>query len=187
MNYCSNCGALVKFQEVEGDDRMRHYCKSCDTIHYQNPNIVTGCLPTWEDKVLLCKRAIPPRIGYWNVPGGYLENGETVEEGAIREVWEEAEAKVVDLKLLTLFSISRINQIYMHFLAPLEKLDYKAGQESLEVALFTEKEIPWEEIAFTSSIFTLQAYFLNRKKKIHQLYSSNYLAFEEIRKNGGLK
>lgn len=162
MNFCSNCGKAVTFQAVEGDTKMRYVCNSCETIHYQNPNVVVGCLPIWEDKVLLAKRSIEPRIGFWNVPGGYLENGETVAQGAVREVFEEACIKVEVIQLLTVFSIPHINQVYMHFLAQMPDLKFSPGIESLEVELFEEDTIPWEDIAFHSSVFTLKSYFKNR-------------------------
>jgi ADP-ribose pyrophosphatase YjhB (NUDIX family) len=133
-------------------------------IHYQNPNVVAGCLPIWQDKVLLCRRAIEPRKGFWNVPGGYLENGETVEDGAMREVWEEAIAKVSILSLHLVYSIPQLNQVYMHFLAELSEPIFDVGEESLEVKLFSESEIPWDEIAFSSSTKTLEYYFEDRKK-----------------------
>ena len=171
MNFCSNCGSnQLVFEIPKGDNRARFVCHNCQTIHYTNPKIVAGCLPIWEDKVLLAKRAIEPRLGFWNVPSGYMENGETVEEGAKREVWEETEAQVVDLQLHAIFSIPHINQVYIHFLGNLKSLDYGIGEESLEVQLFTEAEIPWEEIAFASSIFTLKRYFKDRQagtRKVH--------------------
>lgn len=171
MNYCSNCGSAdLEFTVPNGDNRKRFICKNCGTIHYSNPKIVTGCLPIWEDKVLLCKRAIEPRKGFWNVPGGYMENGESVEEGAIREVWEEAGAKVKIIGMHTLFSIPRINQVYIHFLGLLENLDYSVGEESLEVELFLEQTIPWDDIAFHSSTYTLKQYFEDRKNGIQQLH-----------------
>lgn len=164
MNYCSHCGSdLLVFDIPAGDNRQRYICKNCDTIHYANPKVVAGCLPIWEDKVLLCRRAIEPRLGFWNIPAGYLENGETVEQGALREVWEEAEASVHILGVLTLFSIPHINQVYIHFLGQMQNLDYGIGIESLEVALFTEDEIPWSDIAFKSSEFALRRYFQDRK------------------------
>jgi ADP-ribose pyrophosphatase YjhB (NUDIX family) len=165
MNYCSHCGAPGPVFEIpEGDNRPRFICKSCDTIHYSNPNIVAGCLPVWEGKVLLCRRAIAPRVGYWNVPSGYLENGETVEEGAIREVWEEAEAEVAIRGVHSLYSLPQLNQIYIHFLADLKDGQYGVGPESSETQLFSEEEIPWEEIAFTSSVFTLKKFFADRRE-----------------------
>lgn len=174
MNYCSNCGSKVTFQEVEGDTKMRYVCNTCNTIHYQNPNVVVGCLPVWEDQVLLCKRAIEPRLGYWNVPGGYLENGESVEEGAMREVFEEACIKVEVIGLLSVFSIPHINQVYMHFLAKMPDLRFAPGIESLEVELFKEEDIPWDEIAFSSSVFSLRSYFQNRLDGVHKVHVSTF-------------
>ncbi|MBV6653565.1 MAG: NUDIX hydrolase [Mameliella sp.] len=172
MNFCSNCGSgQLEFKVPDGDNRPRYVCNNCHTIHYSNPKIVAGCLPIWEDKVLLAKRSIAPRKGLWNVPSGYMENGETVEEGAKREVWEEAKAKVDLIGMHTIYSIPHINQVYMHFLGQMQGADaFGVGEESLEVRLFTEEEIPWNEIAFTSSMFSLQRYFSDRKNGGHQLH-----------------
>lgn len=175
MKYCSNCGHQVTLQDVPGDNRKRFVCNNCNTIHYQNPNVVVGCLPVWEDKVLLCRRAIEPRKGFWNVPGGYLENGETVEDGATREVYEEACIQVKIKGLLTIFSIPQINQVYMHFLADLPDLNFSPGEESLEVSLFKEEDIPWNEIAFSSSVFSLKSYFKNRKKGTDEVHVSRFV------------
>ncbi|MCB0566262.1 MAG: NUDIX hydrolase [Phaeodactylibacter sp.] len=165
MNFCSHCGsAQLVFKIPEGDNRPRYICSNCGVIHYSNPKIVTGCLPIWRNRVLLAKRAIEPRKNYWNVPSGYMENGETVEQGAAREVLEETLAKVAGLTLHTVFSIPHINQVYIHFLAELDKPDFGIGEESLEVRLFTEEDIPWKEIAFTSSVFTLKHYFEDLRK-----------------------
>jgi ADP-ribose pyrophosphatase YjhB (NUDIX family) len=171
MNFCSNCGSdQLVFEIPEGDNRSRFVCKNCETIHYSNPKIVTGCLPIWEDKVLLAKRAIEPRLGYWNVPSGYMENGERVEEGAEREVREETLARVEILGIHAIFSIPHINQVYIHFLGQLQDLDFGVGEESLEVALFSEQEIPWKEVAFTSSVFTLRRYFEDVKNQQRQVH-----------------
>lgn len=172
MNFCSHCGSdQIDFKVPNGDNRSRYVCRNCDRIHYTNPKIVAGCLPIWEDKVLLAKRSIAPRQGYWNVPSGYMENGETVEEGALREVREEAKASVKIMGMHTIYSIPHINQVYMHFLGTLEGPNaFGVGEESLEVRLFSEAEIPWEEIAFTSSIFSLKKYFADRKRGAHQLH-----------------
>lgn len=172
MNYCSHCGSdQIDFRVPSGDNRQRFICGHCGRIHYSNPKIVAGCLPVWEDKVLLAKRSIEPRAGYWNIPSGYMENGETVEEGALREVWEETLAKVKLTGLHTIYSIPHINQVYMHFLGNLQgAAAFGVGEESLEVRLFAESEIPWEEIAFTSSVFSLQKFFSDRKRGIHQLH-----------------
>ncbi|MEN0046693.1 MAG: NUDIX hydrolase [Bacteroidota bacterium] len=164
MNFCSNCGSKDLVELIpKGDNRPRIVCQNCDRIHYFNPKIVVGCLPIWEDKVLLCKRAIPPCKGKWNVPAGYLENGETAEEGALREVWEEAEAKVDLIGVLAIYSLPHVSQVYIHFLGKLKSLEFGVGVESLETQLFTEAEIPWQEIAFTSSSFALRQYFADRK------------------------
>ena len=171
MKFCSRCGSSQLAYEIpEGDDRPRWVCRNCQTIHYSNPKIVAGCLPIWEDKVLLCRRAIEPRKGFWNVPSGYLENGETVEEGAVREVWEEALAKVQLRGLHALYSIPQVSQIYLHFLGDLVEGKYGVGPESLETQLFAEEEIPWDEIAFTSSTFTLQHFFADRKKGVREVH-----------------
>jgi ADP-ribose pyrophosphatase YjhB (NUDIX family) len=169
MKYCSNCGyGEPAFEVPLGDSRPRYICHNCDTIHYSNPNVVAGCLCVWEDKVLLCRRAIEPRLGYWNVPSGYLENGETVEEGAAREVWEEAEARVEITGIHSIYSLPHINQIYIHFLADLIDGQFGVGEESSETMLFTEQDIPWKEIAFSSSVFSLKKYFADRKAGIQQ-------------------
>lgn len=172
MNYCSHCGSdALSFKVPAGDNRPRYVCGNCGRIHYSNPKIVAGCLPIWEDKVLLAKRSIEPRLGYWNVPSGYMENGETVEEGALREVREEAMAQVKITGMHTIYSIPHINQVYMHFLGELQGPDaFGVGEESLEVRLFAEAEIPWDEIAFTSSVFSLRRYFADRKRGHHQLH-----------------
>jgi ADP-ribose pyrophosphatase YjhB (NUDIX family) len=171
MNYCSQCGSgELSFEIPKGDNRSRFICQDCDTIHYSNPKMVTGCLPVWEDQVLLAKRSIAPRYGFWNIPSGYLENGETVEEGAVREVWEEAKAEVTGLQLKSVYSLPHINQIYIHFIGDLKDGAFGVGEESLEVQLFSEDNIPWEKLAFTSSVFTLQKYFADRKngrQKVH--------------------
>ena len=122
MKFCSSCGANVTVAIPEGDNRQRFVCFDCDTIHYQNPRIVAGCLPVWEDRVLLCRRAIDPRSGFWTLPAGFLENGETIADGAARETFEEAKARVSNLKLYTVFSLPHISQAYMFYLAELDDL-----------------------------------------------------------------
>ncbi|MEM8524003.1 MAG: NUDIX hydrolase [Bacteroidota bacterium] len=164
MNFCSNCGSKDLVDLIpEGDNRPRIVCQNCGQIHYFNPKIVVGCLPIWEDKVLLCKRAIPPCKGKWNVPAGYLENGETAEEGALREVWEEAKAKVDLLGVLAIYSLPHVSQVYIHFLGKLKTPTFGIGVESLDTQLFAEADIPWQDMAFTSSTFALKKYFTDRK------------------------
>lgn len=142
MNYCSHCGQPVSFTIPEGDDRPRYVCGSCGTIHYQNPNIVAGTLATSGSRVLLCKRAIEPRKGYWTLPAGFMENGETTLQAAARETLEEACAEVALDNLYTLINLPHINQVFMIFRARLQG-SFHPGPESLEVALFEEHEIPW--------------------------------------------
>jgi ADP-ribose pyrophosphatase YjhB (NUDIX family) len=164
MNFCSNCGARVAFKVPQGDSLPRHVCDACNTIHYQNPRIIVGCIPEWEDKVLLCKRAIEPRYGLWTVPAGFMENGETTFNGAARETLEEANARVEVGPLYALYNIPHINQVYMLFRARLLDLDFSAGAETLETRLFTEGEVPWPDIAFATVRNTLQHYYSDRQK-----------------------
>ena len=159
VNYCSDCGASVSQKIPQGDNRLRFVCDSCGTVHYENPRIVTGCLPVHEGKALLCRRAIEPRRGYWTLPGGFLELGETIEEGALRETREEAGANVQIRSLYTLFNVLHVGQLSLFFLADLVSMDFYAGEESLEARLFAEHEMPWEELAFTTIERTLRYYF----------------------------
>lgn len=164
MNYCSHCGSAKLVQKIpSGDNLPRFVCEKCDTIHYQNPKIVTGCLPTWEDQILLCKRAIEPRYGLWTLPAGFMENNETVEQAAARETWEEARAHLEPLSLYAVFSLPYISQVYIMFRAQLRELTFAPGAESLEVGLFRQEEIPWEQLAFLVIRQTLKDYFQDRK------------------------
>jgi ADP-ribose pyrophosphatase YjhB (NUDIX family) len=163
MKFCSACGSADLAFRVPPDDTLpRHVCAACKTIHYQNPKIVVGCLPEWEGRVLLCKRAIEPRRGLWTLPAGFLENGETLEAGAARETLEEAGARVEMGPLCAIISLPQISQVYMMFRSRLRDLDFHAGTESLEVDLFDEADIPWEHIAFRTIGRTLRRYFLDR-------------------------
>ncbi len=154
----------MKIGVPEGDNRLRHICPSCGAIHYQNPKVVVGCIPVWEDRVLLCRRAIEPRYGLWTVPAGFMENGETSQQGAARETLEEACARVAVEGLYTLFNLPHINQVYLLYRSRLLDLDFAAGDESLEVALFQEAEIPWQEIAFPVIRESLRLYFADRSR-----------------------
>ena len=169
MKFCSQCGSQVRQKVPPGDNRLRHVCDQCQTIHYQNPRIVAGCLPVWGKQVLLCRRAIQPRHGLWTLPAGFMENGETVEQAAIRETLEEACARVRDLQLYTLFDLPHINQVYMLFRAELADLDFAAGEESLEVQLFDEADIPWSELALPTIGRTLEYFFADRLADVYPL------------------
>ena len=131
-------------------------------VHYQNPKIVAGCIVEWQDKILLCKRSIEPRSGLWTIPAGFMENSETVNAAAARETWEEANARVESVQLFAVYNIPRVNQVYIIFRGELDAPEFSAGAESLEVELFDESEVPWEELAFPVVHKALIRYFENR-------------------------
>jgi len=158
MKHCSSCGSLVKEKIPEGDNRRRWVCEACNKIHYQNPRIVVGCVPERDGKILLCRRAIEPRYGFWTVPAGFMELGETMEQGAARETMEEACAEVEIGHLFASVDVIQAGQVHVFFTAALNG-DFAAGTESLDVALFSEEEIPWDEIAFRSGFFALKKFF----------------------------
>lgn len=172
QKYCSNCGNSVVFKLTEGRDRF--VCEKCSIIHYTNPKIVAGALCVWENKVLLCRRAIEPRKGYWNLPAGYLEDFEKTEDGAIRETWEEAGAEIEIQQVHTVYNLPQANQVYIHFLAKLKDGIIRNGEESIESALFTEEEIPWKEMAFTSTAYALRVFFEDRKTGNHTTHLASY-------------
>ena len=163
MKFCSRCGSdKVEWRVPDDDNRHRHTCDACGAIFYENPKIVTGCIPVWEDQILLCKRAIEPRLGFWTLPAGFMENGETAPEAAARETWEEAVTQVEIHDLYAVFNLPQINQVYMMFRASMSGLDYSAGAESLECGLYREEEIPWSDLAFPTITHTLKYYFEDR-------------------------
>lgn len=172
MNFCSHCGQTVRYAIPAGDDRPRYLCDACGSIHYQNPRIVAGTLPVSGSRILLCRRAIAPRKGYWTLPAGFMENAETTTEAATRETREEACAEVEIHGLYTLINLPHINQVYMIFLADLAG-GFSAGPESLEVALFEEHEIPWDELAFPTIERTLQHFFADRRHGDFALHVSD--------------
>ncbi len=181
MNYCSVCGKPVRKGVPPGDHRMRFVCDECNTVHYENPRLIVGCLPIWGEGVLLCKRANEPRSGYWTLPAGFLETGETAEEGALRETLEEAHADAEIVRLFSLYSIPSIGQVYLFFLARLKDLQFHPGAETELTKLFVEHDIPWNEIAFSSVRFTLEHYFADRKTGIETVHVGNYTqAHEEV-------
>lgn len=170
MKYCSACGATVELRTPNDDNRQRHICTACGIIHYQNPRMVIGSIPEWEDKVLLCRRAIEPRYGYWTLPGGFMENGESTSAAAIRETLEEACARIEIIDLYSMYSLPYIDQVQLLFRARLLDLDFGPGTESLEVKLFTESEIPWDELAFRPIRYSLEHYFAERKQGKYSLH-----------------
>ncbi len=162
INYCCTCAAPVALRVPDGDTLPRHVCDACGAIHYRNPRLVVGTLPVWEDRVLLCRRAIEPRKGCWTLPAGFMENRESVAEAAERETREEACARIDLDALYTMISVPHISQVHVIYRARLRDLDFAPGEESLEVALFAEADIPWEEIAFRTVAMTLRHYFADR-------------------------
>ncbi|WPB85237.1 NUDIX hydrolase [Sediminicoccus rosea] len=142
----------------EGEDRERLICGDCGYIAYENPKIVVGSVVSEGGRVLLCRRAIEPRRGFWTLPAGYMELGETTEEGAKREAWEEARARLELDGLLAIYSIARIGQVQIIYRAHLAEPGFAPGPESLDVRFFAWEEIPWDELAFPSVHWSLKAW-----------------------------
>ncbi len=170
MKFCSQCGALVSRRTPSGDTHERYVCEACQTIHYQNPKMVVGCIPEWEDRILLCRRAIEPRYGFWTLPAGFMELAETTDQAAVRETLEEANASIEIGELYTLYSLPHIGQVYLIYRGQLLNLDFSPGEESLDVRLFREEDIPWEEIAFPVVADTLRHYFADRRSGHYRLH-----------------
>jgi ADP-ribose pyrophosphatase YjhB (NUDIX family) len=171
LNFCSVCGHAIRSCIPPGDNRERACCDACGTIHYVNPKIVVGTLPVWGDQVLLCRRAIEPRHGFWTLPGGFLENTETTAAGAIRETDEEAGARVVLGMLFTMLDVIHVHQVHLFYLAELVDVDFLPGEESLEVRLFDEADIPWADLAFRTVSTTLRHYFDDRRRGRFELHT----------------
>jgi len=163
MNFCSHCGAPVELYVPQGDSLARHVCPRCATIHYVNPKLVIGCVAEWQGDILLCRRAIEPRCGFWTLPAGFMENGETTRQAALRETLEEACARVEIDDLFCLVNVPYIDQVHLFYRARLLAADFAAGSESLATALFPEADIPWHELAFRSVAFCLRAYLADRR------------------------
>jgi ADP-ribose pyrophosphatase YjhB (NUDIX family) len=164
MRFCSNCAAPVVKRVPPGDSLPRWVCDQCGEIHYENPRLVVGTIPEFEGRVLLCRRAIEPRYGYWTLPAGFMENAETAAQAAARETLEEAGARVELGAPFSMISVPHVNQVHLFYLARLRALDFKAGEESLEVALWEEGRIPWQEIAFRTVGLTLKRWFADRAR-----------------------
>jgi ADP-ribose pyrophosphatase YjhB (NUDIX family) len=172
MNYCSECGQPVARQVPQGDNRERSVCPSCGVVHDVNPKIVVVCVPERDGRILLCKRAIEPRYGYWTVPAGFMELGESTAQGAARETLEEACAEVEIGHLFASVDVVDAGQVHMFYTARLLG-DFAAGEESLDVAMYSEAEIPWDDLAFHSGRYALQKYFEDKGQNngvhIHEL------------------
>jgi ADP-ribose pyrophosphatase YjhB (NUDIX family) len=170
MKFCSNCAQPVTLRTPEGDHLPRYICDACGTVHYQNPKLVVGCVPEYAGRILLCKRAIEPRHGFWTVPAGFMENGESVQQAAAREAVEEALAHVRIGPLLAIVNVLRAHQVHIMFRAALTRPDFGIGPESLETRLYAESEIPWSEIAFLSVDFALRRYLEDRRLGVERVH-----------------
>lgn len=163
MNYCSDCGRPVTLRIPAGDHLARHVCTACGTVHYRNPKVITGCVPEWEDgRILMCRRAIEPRLGRWTFPAGFLELGETSAEGAAREALEEAQAEVAIGALFVVINVPYVSQVYLIHRARLKAPRFGPTLESSEAVLMREDEIPWDEIAFPTIWHSLKFFFADR-------------------------
>jgi ADP-ribose pyrophosphatase YjhB (NUDIX family) len=170
MKYCPSCGHPVAFLIPPGDNRARAVCGDCGAIHYQNPRVIVGCVPEWQGRILLCRRAIEPRRGYWTIPAGFLENGESLQSGAARESLEEACTRVEIGSLLAVVNVLYAEQVHVMFRARMLGPDYGTSEESLEVGLFEEPAIPWDDIAFPSVRFALRRYLADRNRGAEDLH-----------------
>ena len=166
MKFCSSCGQPVTVRKPKGDHLPRHVCDACGTIHYQNPKLVVGCVPEYDGRILLCRRAIEPRYGFWTIPAGFMENGETTQDGALRETREEALAEVEIGSLLAVVHVLHADQVHVMFRARLREPRFAPTPESLEVMLCEEADVPWPEIAFRSVEFALRRYFEDRRRGV---------------------
>lgn len=164
MKFCCHCGFQVKQAVPEGDDRLRYVCGRCSAIHYENPKIIAGCIPVFQERILLCRRAIEPRKGYWTLPAGFMELGETLVQAAQRETLEEAHAEVLIDDLYAIFNLPHISQVYVFFRGRMLNENFAAGLETLETRLFSEEEIPWPELSFETVKRSLQFFFADRKR-----------------------
>lgn len=164
MKFCPNCGAPIEYKIPPGDDRRRNVCSATGEIFYENPRNVVGCIVEHEDKILMCRRAIEPRLGFWTLPAGFLELGETIFEGAARETREEAEAEVADAELFAMIDVTHIGQVHIFYRARLVGHHYGAGQESQFVTLLGEDEIEWSQLAFPTIHRALGLYFADRER-----------------------
>jgi len=175
MNFCSKCGARVTRRVPPGDSLPRHVCDRCDTIHYRNPLLVVGTIPEWEDRILLCKRAIEPRRGLWTLPAGFMELGETTAQAALRETMEEAKAHIELGEVFSLLSVPHVDQVHIFYRARLLDRDFAPGEETLETGLFRETDIPWREIAFRTISTTLRHFYEDRKNGVMGFHAGEIL------------
>ncbi len=181
MKFCSNCGHAIELKIPPGDHLPRFVCPACGAIHYQNPRIVAGCVPEHDGRILMCRRAIEPRRGYWTFPAGFMENGETMQDAARRESVEEALAAVEIGSLLSIVHVLHADQVHVTFRARLARPEFGVGPESLEVVLCEEDALPWDDIAFRSVDFALRRYVEDRRAGVEQHHFTSI----DLRKRDG--
>ena len=173
MNFCSNCAAPLARRVPPGDSLPRYVCDACGEVHYQNPKLVVGSIPEWDGRLLLCRRAIEPRYGYWTLPAGFMENDETAGDAARRETLEEAGARIELGEPFSLISVPQVNQVHLFYRARLLDLEFRPGEESLEVALFEEAQVPWKDVAFRTVGLTLKHWFADRRNGAFALHAED--------------
>lgn len=171
MKFCSECGHSVELRVPPGDHLPRHVCPSCATVHYRNPKVIVGCVPTWEGRVLMCRRNIEPRLGLWTFPAGFLEMGETTGQGAARETREEAQAEVEIGSLLAVMDVPYVSQVYMIYRGRMKSPQHGPTPESSETRLMLEEEIPWDDIAFPTIWHSLRFFFEDRAKGVEEIHA----------------
>jgi ADP-ribose pyrophosphatase YjhB (NUDIX family) len=171
LNYCPQCATKVNIEIPAGDHLPRYVCNACDTVLYENPKLVVGCVAEYDDRILLCKRAIEPRLGYWTVPAGFMELGETLEQGAARETLEEACATVTLGSMLAAVDVPEAGQVHIFFRGTFDDGKYGAGDESLESALYLPEDIPWDDIAFRSGQIALKQFLAQKEAGIERLHT----------------
>ena len=170
MKFCPSCGAPVAQRIPPGDHRPRSVCSACGTVHYRNPKLIAGCVPEHAGRILICRRAIEPRRGYWTIPAGFMEVGETLQQAAARECMEEALAGVEVGSACAVVHVLHAEQVHVMFRATLPEPRFGIGPESLETVLCEEREIPWPELAFASVEFTLRRWLEDRaagRERLH--------------------
>jgi len=181
VNYCSVCGGKVSRRVPSDDTLARDVCDACGVIHYENPKLIVGCIAEWQGRILLCRRAIEPRYGLWTVPAGYMELGETTQQGAARETLEEAGARVEVLEPYALYNIPHISQVYLLFRARLLDDHFAPGTESLEVRLCDEAQVPWSDLAFATVRNALTRYFNDQRNGHFALHTGTIEALPRPR------
>ena len=173
IKHCRVCGAPTQYRVPADDNRDRATCTLCGHVHYENPLNVVGTVPAWGDEVLLCRRNIEPRYGLWTLPAGFMELGETVAEGALRETVEEAGARIELEGLYAVLNVVRVGQVHLFYRARLLDTDFAPGPETIEARLFREEAVPWEEIAFRTVRETLRRYFDDRRRGAFGLHCAD--------------